>query len=124
GGGVRPAGCAPAPRPGVRVAPPRYFSVTARVTDSNVTLFAYRTTMHYKKGSRAAAGTAVRLRPSGTRPPPRATPMPPDTSAPQQLGNYDIVSKIADGGMGTVYKARHRTTGEIVAVKVIAPATA
>ncbi|VTR91018.1 serine threonine protein kinase : Putative serine/threonine protein kinase OS=Gemmata sp. Wa1-1 PE=4 SV=1: Pkinase [Gemmata massiliana] len=43
---------------------------------------------------------------------------------PPQLGNYDIVSKIAEGGMGTVYKAKNRTTGEIVAVKVIAPATA
>ncbi|MDY3553072.1 protein kinase [Gemmata sp. JC717] len=43
---------------------------------------------------------------------------------PQQLGNYDIVSKIAEGGMGTVYKGRNRATGEVVAVKVIAPATA
>jgi serine/threonine protein kinase len=47
-----------------------------------------------------------------------------DTTAPAHLGNYDIVSKIADGGMGTVYKAKNRTTGEIVAVKVIAPTTA
>ncbi len=50
--------------------------------------------------------------------------MPPETAAPAQLGNYDILSKIADGGMGTVYKARNRNTGEIVAVKVIAPTTA
>jgi serine/threonine protein kinase len=47
-----------------------------------------------------------------------------DTTAPTQLGNYDIVSKIADGGMGTVYKAKHRLNGDIVAVKVIAPTTA
>jgi eukaryotic-like serine/threonine-protein kinase len=47
-----------------------------------------------------------------------------DTTVPPQLGNYDILSKIAEGGMGTVYKARNRNTGEIVAVKVIAPATA
>lgn len=47
-----------------------------------------------------------------------------DTPVPTQLGNYDIVSKIAEGGMGTVYKARNRVTGETVAVKVIAPATA
>lgn len=47
-----------------------------------------------------------------------------DTTAPPQLGNYDIVSKIADGGMGSVFKARHRLTGEIVAIKVIAQTTA
>ena len=47
-----------------------------------------------------------------------------DTTAPTHLGNYDIVSKIADGGMGTVYKAKHRRSGEVVAVKVIAPTTA
>ncbi|MBA4065417.1 MAG: serine/threonine protein kinase [Isosphaera sp.] len=50
--------------------------------------------------------------------------MPPDATAPTQLGSYDIVSRIAEGGMGTVYKARHRTTGAVVAVKVIAAATA
>jgi serine/threonine protein kinase len=44
--------------------------------------------------------------------------------APSQLGVYDILSKIADGGMGTVYRAKNRNTGELVAVKVIAPATA
>jgi len=49
--------------------------------------------------------------------------MSPDTTPPQ-LGNYDIVSKIAEGGMGTVYKGRNRTTGEVVAIKVIAPTTA
>jgi serine/threonine protein kinase len=47
-----------------------------------------------------------------------------DTTAPPQLGNYEIVSKIADGGMGTVYKAKHRSNGQVVAVKVIAPTTA
>jgi eukaryotic-like serine/threonine-protein kinase len=50
--------------------------------------------------------------------------MSADTTAPKHLGNYDIVSKIAEGGMGTVYKGRNRVTGEIVAVKVIAPTTA
>ena len=49
--------------------------------------------------------------------------MSPDTTVPQRLGNYEIVSKIAEGGMGTVYKARNRLTGDIVAVKVIAKET-
>jgi serine/threonine protein kinase len=45
-----------------------------------------------------------------------------DTAQPvlQTVGSYDLVEKIADGGMGTVYKARHRTTGEVVAVKLLA----
>jgi serine/threonine protein kinase len=37
----------------------------------------------------------------------------------QQIGNYDLVQKIAEGGMGTVYKGRHRLTGQIVAVKLV-----
>jgi serine/threonine protein kinase len=39
----------------------------------------------------------------------------------QSVGNYDLVEKIAEGGMGTVYKGRHKETGQIVAVKVVAP---
>lgn len=51
--------------------------------------------------------------------------MPLDTSAvPAQLGNYDVLEKLAEGGMGTVYRGRHRGTGDIVALKVIAPTTA
>jgi serine/threonine protein kinase len=44
-----------------------------------------------------------------------------DTSkAPMQtIGNYDLMEKIAEGGMGTVYKARQRSTGEVVAFKII-----
>src|SRR5438067_6607599 len=40
--------------------------------------------------------------------------------APQTIGSYDILRKIAEGGMGTVYKARRQATGEIVAMKVLA----
>lgn len=39
----------------------------------------------------------------------------------QSIGNYELIDKVAEGGMGTVYKGRHRETGQIVAVKVIAP---
>jgi serine/threonine protein kinase len=39
----------------------------------------------------------------------------------QSIGNYDLLEKIADGGMGTVYRGRQRDTGEIVAVKIVAP---
>ena len=52
--------------------------------------------------------------------------MPVDTRAaiPQQIGDYDVLSKIAEGGMGAVFKARSRSTGEIVAIKVLPPGTA
>src|SRR6266446_6021650 len=39
----------------------------------------------------------------------------------QTIGNYDLVEKIAEGGMGTVYRGRNRQTGETVAVKVVPP---
>ena len=39
----------------------------------------------------------------------------------QAVGNYDLVEKIAEGGMGTVYKGRNRLTGDVVAVKVVPP---
>jgi serine/threonine protein kinase len=43
-----------------------------------------------------------------------------DTSKPlQAVGNYDLVEKIAEGGMGAIYRGRHKQTGAIVAVKVM-----
>ncbi|MFO0970447.1 MAG: serine/threonine-protein kinase [Gemmataceae bacterium] len=36
-----------------------------------------------------------------------------------KAGDYDLVEKVAEGGMGTVYKGRHAVSGEYVAVKVI-----
>jgi eukaryotic-like serine/threonine-protein kinase len=49
--------------------------------------------------------------------------MAPDASKsiPQAVGKYDLLEKVAEGGMGTVYKGRNRETGEVVAVKVVAP---
>lgn len=42
----------------------------------------------------------------------------------QQIGSYDILAKIAEGGMGAVYKGRSRLNGEVVAIKVLPPGTA
>src|SRR6516165_10359599 len=41
-------------------------------------------------------------------------------SASQTIGKYELLERIAEGGMGTVYKGRNRETGDIVAVKVVA----
>ena len=51
-------------------------------------------------------------------------PLDTRTTTPAQIGDYDILDKIAEGGMGAVYKARHRSSGELVAIKVLPPATA
>ncbi|MGF1581407.1 MAG: serine/threonine protein kinase [Gemmataceae bacterium] len=39
----------------------------------------------------------------------------------QLIGDYEVLEKIAEGGMGSVFKARHPETGEIVAIKVVSP---
>lgn len=47
--------------------------------------------------------------------------MGPEATKPvlQTIGNYDLLEKIAEGGMGTVYKGRDRTSGATVAVKIV-----
>jgi serine/threonine protein kinase len=36
----------------------------------------------------------------------------------QAVGDYDLLEKIGSGGMSAVYRARHRQTGQLVAVKI------
>jgi serine/threonine protein kinase len=43
---------------------------------------------------------------------------------PRRVGPYEILSVIGRGGIGTVYRARHRDSGELAAVKVLGPAPA
>ena len=42
----------------------------------------------------------------------------------REIGNYELISKIAEGGMGAVYKGRHRNSQQIVAIKIIPAETA
>jgi eukaryotic-like serine/threonine-protein kinase len=45
-------------------------------------------------------------------------------TANRQIGNYELLSKIAEGGMGAVYKARSIINSEIVAIKIVPAETA
>src|SRR5690242_18471603 len=41
--------------------------------------------------------------------------------APEKVGDYDLLGVIATGGMGVIYKVRHRPLNRIVALKMILP---
>src|SRR5882762_1841959 len=59
-------------------------------------------------------------RPDGSTPTPEIPPMSTDTAAgPNQLGNYDVVEKIAEGGMGLVDRA-HPALGDLLNHVVVA----
>ncbi len=42
----------------------------------------------------------------------------------REIGEYELVTKIAEGGMGAVFKGRHRASRQIVAIKIIPVETA
>src|SRR5215471_808095 len=50
---------------------------------------------------------------------PRAVPRAPDLATGTVVGEYHIVGKLGEGGMGAVYAAKHPVIGKKAAVKVI-----
>ena len=42
----------------------------------------------------------------------------------QEISGCEILNKVAEGGMGSVYKARHKALNRIVCVKILSPALA
>jgi len=44
-----------------------------------------------------------------------------DTMIGQLVGHYKVVRKIGDGGMGSVFEAKHEAIGRRVAIKVLKP---
>src|ERR1041385_8525743 len=45
------------------------------------------------------------------------------SAGPASFSDFEIMTKLGEGAAGTVYKARNRESGQVVAIKVMAPTT-
>src|SRR5262245_22408594 len=62
----------------------------------------------------------LRIPRNGIPAPPVHTPLPPQLAT--RIPGYELLEEIGSGGMGIVYRARHRELNRIVAVKMLRPA--
>jgi serine/threonine protein kinase len=87
------------------------------LTDGLVSFFANEDCLKRIAGLRSVPARALRARSTRLRHSGLDQPLPPRLA----FGEFELLSEIARGGMGVVFKARHKRLNRIVALKTIRP---